>query len=93
MEQNNIHIKNGRLIDPKSGTDAQRDLFIADGKIAAIGSAPAGFVAQTTIDASGRIVCPGLVDLSARLAGIEAELGAAVAGGVTALACPPDTNP
>jgi dihydroorotase len=93
MAQQNIHIRNGRLIDPKSSTDAQRDLFIVDGHIAAIGEAPAGFVAGRTIDASGLIVCPGLVDLSTRLAGIEPELAAAVAGGVTALACPPDTNP
>ena len=36
-----IHIKNGRLIDPASGTDANKDLFIAAGKIAGIGTAPA----------------------------------------------------
>jgi len=90
---NQIHIKNGRLIDPKSGTDERLDVFIADGRVAAIGKAPAGFAAQRTVEAEGRIVCPGLVDLSARLAGIEPELAAAVAGGVTALACPPDTNP
>jgi dihydroorotase len=42
---------------------------------------------------SGLIVCPGLVDLSTRLGGIEPELAAAVAGGVTSLACPPDTKP
>lgn len=93
MHMQNIHIKGGRLIDPKSGTDEPLDVFIADGRIASTGKAPAGFVAQRTIDASGLIVCPGLVDLSTRLAGIEPELAAAVAGGVTALACPPDTNP
>jgi dihydroorotase len=93
MHVQNIHIKNCRLIDPKNGVDSQLDLYIADGRIAAIGAAPAGFTAERTIDAGGQIVCPGLVDLSTRLAGIEAELAAAVAGGVTALACPPDTNP
>lgn len=93
MHMQNIHIKGGRLIDPKSGTDEQLDVFVADGHISSLGKAPAGFVAQRTIDASGLIVCPGLVDLSTRLAGIEPELAAAVAGGVTALACPPDTNP
>ena len=93
MTQQNIHIKNGRLIDPKNGIDAALDVFIANGRIAAIGQAPAGFTADRVIDASRQIVCPGLVDLSARLAGIESELLAAVAGGVTALACPPDTNP
>ena len=93
MRTQKIHIRNGRLIDPKSGTDSALDVFIADGRVAAIGQAPAGFTADQVIDASRQIVCPGLVDLSARLAGIESELLAAVAGGVTALACPPDTNP
>lgn len=93
MRTQNIHIRNGRVIDPKNGVDATLDVFIADGRIAALGQAPAGFVAERTIDASRQIVCPGLVDLSAHLAGIESELLAAVAGGITALACPPDTKP
>lgn len=93
MRAQKIHIKNGRLIDPKNAIDSALDVFVADGRIAAIGQAPAGFTADRVIDASRQIVCPGLVDLSARLAGIESELLAAVAGGVTALACPPDTNP
>jgi dihydroorotase len=96
-----IHIKGGRLIDPKNGIDAAQDIYVAAGKIVAIGSAPAGFVANRTIDASSKIVCPGLVDLSARLrepgfeyiATLESEMNAAVAGGVTSLACPPDTDP
>jgi dihydroorotase len=93
MRTQKIHLKNGRLIDPKNAIDSTLDVFIADGRIAAIGQAPTGFTADRVIDASQQIVCPGLVDLSARLAGIESELLAAVAGGVTALACPPDTNP
>jgi len=88
-----LHIRNGRLIDPKNGIDAIIDLFIADGRVAGVGKAPAGFAATRTLDASGRIVCPGLVDLSTRLPGLESELSAAVAGGVTAVACPPDTKP
>lgn len=96
-----LHIKGGRLIDPAAGLDASRDLFIADGKVAAIGEAPAGFAADRTIDASNLVVCPGLVELSARLrepgyeykATLESELAAASAGGVTSLACPPDTDP
>jgi len=63
----NIHIKNGRLIDPKNRVDAKQDVFIADGKIAALGKAPAGFRAERTINASNLAVCPGLIDLSARL--------------------------
>jgi dihydroorotase len=96
-----IHIKNGRLIDPKNGIDRQADLYIAAGKLASVGVAPEGFIANHTIDASGLVVCPGLVDLSARLrepgfeykATLESELQAAAAGGVTSLACPPDTDP
>jgi dihydroorotase len=96
-----IHIKNGRLIDPKNGVDARRDVFVADKRIAAIGAAPDGFAADQVIDAAGLIVMPGLVDTAARLrepgyeykATLESEMEAAVAGGVTSLACPPDTDP
>ena len=96
-----LQITNGRLIDPANQIDAKQDLFIIDGKVAAIGKAPAGFVAEQKIDASGLIVAPGLVDLSVRLrepgyeykATLESELQAALAGGVTSLVCPPDTDP
>ncbi len=96
-----IHIKNGHVIDPNNNIDSQLDVFIAAGKIISLGQAPAGFVANQTIDAHNLIICPGLVDLSARLrepgdeykATLISELQAAVAGGVTSLACPPDTDP
>jgi dihydroorotase len=96
-----IHIKGGRLIDPKSGVDAKKDVYIAAGKVVAIGEPPSGYSAQRVIDASGFVVCPGLVDLAARLrepgfeymATLESEMEAAIAGGVTTLACPPDTDP
>lgn len=96
-----IHIKNGRLIDPKNGIDAVQDVFIAKGKIVAIGAAPDEFQASRVIDAQLLVVCPGLVDLSVRLrepgleymATLESEMAAAVAGGVTSIACPPDTDP
>ena len=93
MHVQNIHIKNGRLVDPKSGVDRHADVFVADGLVQAIGDAPAGFVVHRVIDATSQVVCPGLVDLSARLSSLDSELVAAVAGGVTALACPPDTRP
>jgi dihydroorotase len=97
----NIHIKNGRLIDPRNNIDAQLDVYIANKCIAAIGHAPEGFVAGQVIDAAGLIVAPGLIDLAARLrepgyeymATLESEMDAAVAGGITSLACPPDTEP
>jgi dihydroorotase len=93
LQAQRLHIAHGRLIDPKNAIDAALDLFVADGRIAGVGQTPAGFVAERVIDAQGQIVCPGLVDLSTRLAGFESELAAAVAGGITSLACPPDTNP
>lgn len=94
-------IRSGRFIDPRSGTDAIMDVFIAAGKIVGLGEGPHGFHANREIDASNMIVCPGLVDLSARLrepgfeykATLESEMAAAVAGGITSLACPPDTDP
>jgi len=89
----NIVIQNGRVIDPKNGVDRSMSLYIADGKVAGLGEAPAGFVAEQTIDAAGCVVCPGLIDLGARLNSIEAELAAAVAGGVTSVVVPPDADP
>lgn len=97
----NIHIQNGRLIDPRNNIDAKLDVYVMDKRIAAIGQAPDGFVAGQVIDAAGMIVIPGLIDLAARLrepgyeymATLESEMLAAVAGGVTSLACPPDTDP
>ena len=95
----NIHIQNGRVVDPKNQVDRVTDIFIAEGKIVAAGQQ--NFRADRVIDAAGLIVCPGLVDLSARLrepgyeykATLESEMAAAAAGGVTSLACPPDTEP
>ncbi|NHZ38827.1 dihydroorotase [Massilia aquatica] len=98
---NHLHIKNGRLIDPANGIDTVTDLYIIDGKVASVGSAPAGFNAGNSIDATGLVVAPGLVDLSARLrepgyeykATLKSEMQAAMQGGVTSLICPPDTDP
>jgi dihydroorotase len=96
-----IHIKGGRLLDPVAGTEQTADIYIAAGKVAGIGTPPADFHANRVIDATGLLVVPGLVDLSARLrepgyeykATLESEMNAALAGGVTSLVCPPDTEP
>ena len=96
-----VLIQNGRVIDPTSQRDEMADVAIAAGRIIAIGKVPADFAASRTIDARGCIVAPGLVDLAARLREpghehegmLESELSAAVAGGVTSLVCPPDTDP
>jgi dihydroorotase len=92
-----LHIKNGRVVDPASGRDAVGDVYVADGKLVE----RLGEKADRTIDARGLVVAPGFIDLAARLrepgfeykATLESELDAAVAGGVTSLACPPDTDP
>ena len=94
-------IKNGRVIDPGNGIDAVMDVFVAAGKIVGMGYIPDGFHANREINAKDLVVCPGLVDLSARLrepgfeykATLESEMEAAVAGGITSLACSPDTDP
>ncbi len=96
-----ILIQNGRVMDPATGRDEMADVAIAAGRIIAIGQIAADFHPNRTIDASGCVVAPGLVDLSVRLrepgqehAGmLESETAAAVAGGVTSLVCPPDTEP
>lgn len=96
-----IRIKNGRVIDPASQFDAKADVYISDGTIVGIGDEMADFTADRTIDATGHIVCPGLVDLNARLrepgqehrATIRSETLAASAGGITTLCVPPDTDP
>ena len=96
-----LHIRNGRLIDPANQLDANLDVYIADGYVVALGHAPDGFNADRSIDATGQVVAPGLVDLRARLrepglenkATIESECRAAAAGGVTTLCVPPDTDP
>ncbi|MEY4724516.1 MAG: dihydroorotase, multifunctional complex type [Pseudomonadota bacterium] len=99
-----IAIKGGRLLAHSESAAQTTDLFIAQGSIQAMlpaGQAPDGFTADLVIDAKGCLVTPGLVDLSARLrepgfeykATLESEMRAAVAGGVTRLVCPPDTDP
>jgi len=91
-----LHIRNGRIVDPASGKEGTGDLFVVDGKISSEAGKP-----DRAIDAKGLVVAPGFIDLSARLrepgyeykATLESEMEAALAGGVTSLACPPDTDP
>ncbi|MDF1484859.1 dihydroorotase [Ramlibacter sp. H39-3-26] len=94
-------IQNGRVIDPASGRNGVCDIAIAAGRIIGIGHVPEGFAPSKTVDATGCIVVPGLVDLASRLREpghehegmLESEMHAAVAGGVTSLVCLPDTDP
>ena len=97
----NILISNGRVVDPANRSDAVQNVYVSGGKIVALGAAPDGFVAERTLDANGLVVAPGFIDLAARLrepgfeyrATLESEMEAAMAGGVTSLAIPPDTDP
>ena len=94
-------IRNGRVVDPASGLDQVGDVAIAAGRIVSLSGALADFSPNRIIDATGCIVAPGLIDLAARLGEpghehegmLESELAAAVAGGVTSVVCPPDTDP
>ena len=91
-----LAIKNARIVDPASGRDGMGDLYIADGKISEEFARP-----DRSIDAKGLVAAPGFIDIAVRLrepgfeykATLESELEAALAGGVTSLACPPDTDP
>ncbi len=97
----NILIQHGHVIDPASGFSQLADVAVQKGHVLAIGQIPADFKADQTIDATDCMVIPGLVDACARLGEpghehegmLESELAAAVAGGVTSVVCPPDTQP
>src|SRR5450830_1513368 len=96
-----ILIQGGRVIDPASGLDEVADLALADGAVLAVKNIAPDFQPDQTINATGCIVLPGLLDLAVRLREpghehegmLESELTAAVAGGVTSLVCLPDTDP
>lgn len=96
-----IAIINGHVIDPRNDINEKANVYIRNDKIIQVGNAPDGFESDLTIDADKQIVCPGLVDLCARLRepGLEhkgtiaSETLAAAAGGITSLCVPPDTDP
>ena len=94
-----ILIQNGRVIDPSQQMDRVTNLLISDGRIAAYDAAPEG--PETIIDASEKIVAPGLIDMHVHLREpgseddetIETGTAAALAGGFTSIACMPNTDP
>jgi len=93
-----LHIANGRLIDPANRVDAYLDVFVDQGRVVAQGLAPVGFSAERVIDATGKMILPGLIDLAVRLPdaslpdseAFALELRAALAGGITGLVALPD---
>ncbi len=92
-------IRGGRVIDPSQGIDEQTNILISDGRVAGVGAGHDG--ADEVIDAAGLIVCPGLIDMHVHLREpghedketIETGTAAAAAGGFTAVACMPNTDP
>jgi dihydroorotase len=99
--QHTICIKNGHVFDPSENLDSVMDIYIENDSIMAIGQAPQGFVAQETIDASGKMVFAGFIDSNAFLAEpgftqkgtITTETQAAAQSGITTLCCTPNTKP
>src|SRR3982074_2748951 len=93
-------IRNGRVIDPASGTDRIADVLIEDGRIAGVGSNLSAAKAES-YDASGMIVAPGFIDMHVHLRepgfehaeNIESGSRAAAAGGFTSVCCMPNTSP
>jgi len=96
-----ILISNGHIIDPANKIDQTGSVYIADGKILSVNEQVSDFTADLTIDATDNIVCPGFIDLSARLRDpgqsykgtILSETAAAASAGITSLCLPPDTSP
>jgi dihydroorotase len=92
-------IRNGRIIDPASGLDTVGDVLVVDGKIARVGGV--GGNAEEVLDATGKIVAPGFIDMHVHLREpglehaetIESGSRAAVAGGFTSICCMPNTMP
>ncbi len=95
-----LYITNGRIIDPAQNLDIVGDLWIRDALILGIGPRPE-LCADRTIDARGLIVCPGLIDMNVRLCEpgrdedetIATGSAAALRGGITSVACMPNTEP
>lgn len=93
-----ILIRNGRVIDPRHGIDRVTNLLLRDGKVAGLDAADG---AQTVIEAAGKIVSPGLIDMHVHLRQpgreedetIRSGTAAALAGGFTSIACVPNTDP
>ncbi|MES1993968.1 MAG: dihydroorotase [Pseudomonadota bacterium] len=91
---NRLTLSGGRVIDPARDLDATLDVHLSEGRVLAVGAAPAGFSPDERIDVRGQWVLPGLVDLCARpLPDLAQETRAAAAGGITSLCVPPEVTP
>jgi dihydroorotase len=98
---NRVLVRGGRVIDPATGLDGKRDLFIENGRVVEVGENLPKTLAETVIDAEGLVVTPGFIDLHAHLRepgqewkeDIESGSLAAVAGGITSVCCMANTDP
>lgn len=96
-----ILIKDGRVIDPKSGMDETLDIMIRDGVITDMGKFQRSDAFETVIDAKGKVVAPGLIDVHVHFRDpgfthkedIETGARAAAAGGYTTVICMANTSP
>jgi dihydroorotase len=96
-----ILIQGGRVIDPSRGTDGVADVYLTDGKVAAVGSNIVGEEGTLVIPAAGKVVAPGLIDLHVHLREpgqedqetVATGAMAAAAGGFTAVCAMPNTDP
>jgi len=96
-----ILIQGGRVIDPSRGSDGVADVYLTDGKVAAVGSNIVGEEGTLIIPAAGKVVAPGLIDLHVHLREpgqedqetVATGAMAAAAGGFTAVCAMPNTDP
>jgi dihydroorotase len=96
-----ILIQGGRVIDPSRGSDGVADVYLTDGKVAAVGSNIVGEEGTLVIPAAGKVVAPGLIDLHVHLREpgqedqetVATGAMAAAAGGFTAVCAMPNTDP
>lgn len=100
----NLWIKNGHLLDPANDRNEICDLYVKDGKVACVGSLSSGRIPEeevTVIDASGKYVMPGFLDLHVHLREpgfeyketIRTGTAAMAKGGFTAVCPMPNTKP
>ncbi|HEX9657196.1 MAG TPA: dihydroorotase [Bacteroidota bacterium] len=97
----NVILKNGRLIDPATGSDETVDIFVKNGRFEKIGKSVSASGDVEVIDLKGKVVAPGFIDMHVHLRepGFEHKetiltgCQSAAAGGFTAVCCMPNTNP
>src|SRR6266852_4419794 len=94
-------LRNGRVIDPANTLDTVQDVLIEDGKIARLGRSLEAPAEAVVVDATGKIVCPGFIDMHVHLREpgqeyketVATGTRAAAAGGFTAVCCMANPNP